>query len=70
MTEQEQLAELLVFFKALADESRLKIIGLLAQQPYSVEKLAEALGLGVSTTSHHLACLTKAGLVSVRVDGH
>lgn len=70
MTEQEHLAELLAFFKALADESRLKIIGLLAQQPYSVEKLAEALGLGVSTTSHHLASLTKAGLVSVRVDGH
>lgn len=70
MTEQEQLAELLAFFKALADENRLKIIGLLAQQPYSVEKLADALGLGVSTTSHHLASLAKAGLVSARVDGH
>lgn len=70
MTEQEQLAELLAFFKALADENRLKIIGLLAQQPYSVEKLSETLGLGVSTTSHHLASLSKAGLVSARVDGH
>jgi len=70
MTEQEQLAELLAFFKALADENRLKIIGLLAQQPYSVEKLAEALGLGVSTTSHHLASLSKAGLVAARVEGH
>ena len=70
MTEQEQLASLLAFFKALADENRLKIVGLLAQQPYSVEKLAEALGLSVSTTSHHLASLAKAGLVSARVDGH
>ena len=70
MTEQEQLAELLAFFKALADENRLKIIGLLAQQPYSVEKLAEALGLSVSTTSHHLASLAKSGLVAARVDGH
>jgi predicted transcriptional regulator len=70
MTEQEQLAELLAFFKALADENRLKIIGLLAQQPTSVEKLAELLGLSVSTTSHHLASLSKAGLVSARTEGH
>ena len=70
MTDQEQVVELLTFFKALADENRLKIIGLLAQRPYSVEKLAGALGLSVSTTSHHLARLSKAGLVSSRTDGH
>jgi predicted transcriptional regulator len=70
MSDQEITAELLAFFKALSDENRLKIVGLLAQQPYSVEKLAEALGLGVSTTSHHLSRLSKAGLVSVQVDGH
>lgn len=70
MNDQEQMAELLVFFKALADENRLKIIGLLATRPYSVENLAEALTLGVSTTSHHLASLSKAGLVSARAEGH
>jgi predicted transcriptional regulator len=70
MTEQEITQELLAFFKALSDENRLKIVGLLAQQPYSVEKLSEALGLSVSTTSHHLTRLSKAGLVSVQVDGH
>jgi len=70
MSEQDQLAELLAFFKALADENRLKIIGFLAQRPCSVEKLAEALGLGISTTSHHLSRLSKAGLVSSRTDGH
>ena len=70
MTEQEMLTELLSFFKALADENRLKIIGLLAQHPYTVEKLAEPLGLGVSTVSHHLSKLAKAGLVRVQVDGH
>jgi biotin operon repressor len=58
------------FFKALADENRLKIIGLLAQQPTSVEALADALGLSVSTTSHHLSRLSKSGLVSARADGH
>jgi hypothetical protein len=34
MTEEEIFSELLEFFKALSDENRLKIIGLLAQQPY------------------------------------
>ena len=29
--------ETVTFFKALADANRLKIVGLLAQQPYSVE---------------------------------
>jgi predicted transcriptional regulator len=70
MNEQEITQELLSFFKALSDENRLKIVGLLAQQPYSVEKLSEVLGLSVSTTSHHLSRLAKAGLVSVQVDGH
>lgn len=70
MSEQQQFDELLAFFKALADENRLKIIGLLAGKPYTVEALAEALGLGASTTSHHLARLSKAGLVSARTDGH
>ena len=69
-SEERMLPELLAFFKALADENRLKIVGLLAQQPYSVEKLAEALGIGVSTASHHLSKLAKAGLVRADVDGH
>jgi biotin operon repressor len=70
MTEDEFNSQLLTFFKALADENRLKIVGLLAQREFSVEELAETLGLGVSTTSHHLASLSKAGLVSARTDGH
>jgi DNA-binding transcriptional ArsR family regulator len=37
--------QLLTFFKALADANRLKIIGLLAQQPYSVEQLSAMLEL-------------------------
>ncbi len=70
MNEQEQMEGLLAFFKALADENRLKIVGLLAQQPSSVENLADTLGLGVSTVSHHLSRLSKAGLVSSRTEGH
>lgn len=70
MTDQDQINSLLNFFKALADENRLKIVGLLAQKPASVEALAGALGLSASTTSHHLARLSKSGLVAARVDGH
>ncbi len=70
MGEKQLTSELLTFFKALADENRLKIVGLLAQQPYTVEKLAEVLGIGVSTASHHLAKLSAANLVTARTDGH
>jgi predicted transcriptional regulator len=70
MTEEDFNSQLLAFFKALADENRLKIVGLLAQREFSVEELAETLSLGVSTTSHHLSRLAKAGLVSARTDGH
>jgi biotin operon repressor len=62
--------ELVTFFKVLADASRLKIIGLLAQQPYSVEELAALLELKPSTVSHHLARLTEAGLVSARTQSY
>jgi biotin operon repressor len=70
MSEQEMLNELLLFLKALAEEKRLKIIGLLAQSTYSVEELTQMLGISVSTTSHHLSKLAQAGLVSARADGH
>ena len=62
--------ELLQFFKAMADSNRLKIIGLLSQKPHTVEQLSALLDLGMSTTSHHLSNLTKAGLVEARTDGH
>lgn len=61
---------LLTFFKALSDSNRLKIAGLLANQPLSVEQLAEMLKLRPSTVSHHLAQLSKAGLVSARTESY
>jgi predicted transcriptional regulator len=62
--------ELVDFFKALADSSRLKIVGLLAQRSYSVEELAGLLDLKPSTISHHLSRLAAAGLVSARAEGY
>jgi len=60
---------LLAFFKAMADESRLRIIGLLAQGERSVQELARALDLKESTVSHHLAILKAQGLVTARAEG-
>jgi biotin operon repressor len=62
--------ELAAFFKALADANRLKIVGLLAQQPYSGEQLAAILNLRPSTISHHLSKLSEVGLVSARADSY
>src|SRR5512137_1290154 len=67
----QQLDEqLLTFFKALADSNRLKIVGLLSQQPYSVEQLAALLNLRPPTVSHHLKLLSEAGLVSARAESY
>ena len=69
MTETE-IAPLLRFFKALAHESRLRLLGFLAQRARTVQELAGLLGLTEPTTSHHLALLREAGLVSLRVEGN
>ena len=70
MTLEPQIEELLDFFKAMADANRLKIVGILAQQPSTVEQLAAMLALQASTVSHHLARLTQVGLVSARADSY
>jgi predicted transcriptional regulator len=66
----ETVSGLLEFFKALSDANRLKIIGLLAQGDYTVEQMAEMLGIRPSTVSHHLNKLSTAGLVSARSESY
>ena len=63
-------AEALLFFQALADLNRLRLLGLLARQPSSVEELAAVLRLRASTVSHHLGRLSQAGLVTARAEGY
>jgi predicted transcriptional regulator len=67
---QDRTEYLLEFFKALADEKRLQIVGLLARQDYSVEELAAILELSPATVSHHLQRLARTGLVAARADQH
>jgi predicted transcriptional regulator len=66
----EKVEQLLEFFKALADANRLKIVGLLAQDEYTVEEMSEILEIRPSTVSHHLTRLAKAGLVSARSESY
>lgn len=62
--------ELVNVFKALAHESRLRLLGLVAQREHSVQELAAAVGVSEPTASHHLAMLRDLGLVSRRVEGN
>lgn len=55
--------------KALASAKRLEMLDLLAQGERTVDALAKAAGLGLSTTSMHLQALRRAGLVRTRRDG-
>lgn len=55
--------------KALANGKRLELLDLLSQGERSVEDLAAAAGLGLSTTSAHLGTLRQAGLLVTRRDG-
>ena len=67
LTKSEYLLE---FFKVLADEKRLQIIGLLARQDYSVEELAAILNLSSPTVSHHLRRLVDAELAQATAQQH
>jgi len=61
---------MLKFSKAMADESRLKIIGLLSTAEHSVQQLATMLELKEPTVSHHLGVLKQLDLVKLRADGN
>ena len=56
-------------FRALGDETRLRVLETLAAGERCVGDLMDALGLGQSLVSHHLRTLRDAGLVTVRRDG-
>lgn len=67
---QEEFQTLLNFFKVLGNETRLKIVGLLAGSDCTVRELAELLDLKEPTVSEHLAMLRELDLVRVRPDGN
>lgn len=65
----KRLATLETLFKALADGTRLRILGLLIDGEICVCDIHESLGLPQPKVSRHLAYLRKAGLVDGRKNG-
>lgn len=62
--DSEQIEDRVRVLKAIADETRLRILGLLAERPQSGKNLADALQLSAPTISHHMRRLLGAGIVS------
>jgi DNA-binding transcriptional ArsR family regulator len=67
---ENELERLLNFFKVLANESRLKILGILANRECSVSDLADLLDLREPTVSHHLSKLKELDLVRMVAEGN
>ena len=57
------------FFKALADETRLRILSLLEVREMCVCEVMVALGMTQPNASHHLGILENVGLVKRRKEG-
>jgi len=57
------------FFKALGDETRQRILGLLSAREMCVCEIISALEMTQPTTSHHLKILEDAGLLDSRKEG-
>ncbi len=57
------------FLKAMADETRRRILVLLQEREMNVSELTERLSVTQPTISHHLAILRRANLVRPRREG-
>jgi SAM-dependent methyltransferase len=57
------------FYKALADETRLKITAILSMGEFSVHEVTRILGMGQSRISRHLKILSDAQIADFRRDG-
>ncbi len=57
------------FFKALADEIRLRILRILLRGPFHVNEILSITGLKQSNISHHLKILSEGDVVSKKKEG-
>lgn len=66
----DSAADPVIFAKAIADETRQRVMSLLCCRWLCVGDIVDELGgIGQPTVSHHLAVLREAGLVHVRREG-
>jgi ubiquinone/menaquinone biosynthesis C-methylase UbiE len=57
------------YFKALADETRIRLFNILLKHEMSVNDLVSLMGMGQSRISRHLKILTDSGIIQCRRDG-
>jgi DNA-binding transcriptional ArsR family regulator len=67
---QQMIEELAVFFRALADPTRISLVLLLREGERSVTDLASSTGTSVANVSKHLALLHRSGLLGRRKEGN
>lgn len=63
------LAASVHLFKALADETRLRLLHLILHHEMNVQEITAVMGMGQSRISHHLKILSDSGLLHSRRDG-
>lgn len=56
-------------YKAIADDSRLRILHILSKGAFNVQEITSILGSSQSTISHHLKALQQSGLLTSRREG-
>lgn len=61
--------ELIHYFKALADTTRLRIFNILTNHELNVNEIMEVMGMGQSRISRHLKILNESNLLTLRQDG-
>lgn len=66
---QEKSFNMEVFFAALADNTRLRLLNLMGETEVCVCFFVEVIGTNQPKISRHLAYLRKAGIVAARRDG-
>ncbi len=65
-----QSEDLLQLLKAVADENRLRMVGLMSERAYTVSEMATVFDLTEPTVSHHVSKLHGVGLLRLRMEGN
>lgn len=61
--------DILIFFKALSDQTRIRLVNILNRHELSVNEIVTVMEMGQSRISRHLKILTDAGILVCRRDG-
>jgi DNA-binding transcriptional ArsR family regulator len=69
MLQPSEGLDCVVALKALGEETRLRIVALVFEQPMEVGEIARRLGVSQYNVSKHLRILREAGLLEVEKDG-